>query len=477
MACCNNILVDWIIFSFRWNLFRGVLKMIQKGKKVSVLGLGKSGVAAAKLLANIGAAVEIFEQKKAQDACPEAEELINLGIPVFFQPNEEQIVTEDCALLVKNPGVPYSNPAVQRAIQLSIPVITEVELAGSLSKVPFIGITGSNGKTTTTTLVGEMLAASNISVLVAGNIGRAISAVVQKVKDEKWLVTELSSFQLKGTSTFHPKIAALLNVVPAHLDYHQTMEDYIASKAKLFQNMDTRDFAVFNYDNPICREVAEHQAASILWFSLMEEMKNGTFLRDGWIIARWNGQEEYIIPVSEVALLGDRNLENALAAVAITLVAGGDIQGIRHVLTHFKGVEHRLEYVATKKEVRYYNDSKATNAQAAITALTAFPEAVIWIGGGLDRGTDFNELVPILQKHVKAVVAYGQTALIMKERAREAGITTILQANEVDDAVRLARDLAVPGDVVVLSPACASWDQYTSFEERGRIFKQTVHTL
>jgi UDP-N-acetylmuramoylalanine--D-glutamate ligase len=447
------------------------------GEKVAVLGLGKSGIAAATLLANLGAEVTVLEQKKQQTECPETDGLIDRGISVFFPPMSDQVSMADYSLLVKNPGVPYHNAVVQQAIEQSIPVITEVELASSFLTLPIIGITGSNGKTTTTTLVGEMLAASAIPALVAGNIGRALSDVVGDITNEQWLVTELSSFQLKGTREFHPKIAALLNVVPAHLDYHQTMDDYITSKAKLFQNMNVDDIAIFNFDNPICIEIAKQQKTTVLGFSLKQELENGTFLRDGWVIARQNGIEESIIPVHEIALPGDRNLENALAAAAITLAANGTIQGIRDVLATFAGVEHRLEYVTTKDEVRYYNDSKATNAQAAITALTAFQDPIVWIGGGLDRGTDFKELVPVLEQHVKAVVTYGQTSPIMSKRAKEAGISTILSADEVVDAVNKARDIASSGDIVVLSPACASWDQYTSFEERGRIFKQAVHNL
>ncbi|WP_028777161.1 UDP-N-acetylmuramoyl-L-alanine--D-glutamate ligase [Shimazuella kribbensis] len=451
--------------------------MIQKQDKVSVLGLGKSGVAVAKLLAKLGADVEVFEQKKERSACPEAEELETLGIPVYFQPSVDQIVTPSSKMMIKNPGVPYHNPAVQRAVDQKIPVITEVELASSLIHIPIIGITGSNGKTTTTTIVGEMLAKSEIPALVAGNIGRALSDVIDDLENINWLVTELSSFQLKGTVDFHPHIAALLNVVPAHLDYHQSIEDYTDSKAKLFKNLVSDDIAVLNYDNAICREVASKQNGTVYWFSIEQEVSNGLFVKDGWIIARMNGRDDAVMKVDEISLPGDRNLENALAATTIALAAGANKEAIRSVLQTFTGVEHRLEYVSTRRDVRYYNDSKATNAQAAITALTAFPESLIWIGGGLDRGVDFRELVPVLHENVKAAVVYGQTASIMADRAKDAGVKQIVYANDVEDAVYQASKIAMSGDVVVLSPACASWDQYTSFEERGRIFKQAVHTL
>jgi UDP-N-acetylmuramoylalanine--D-glutamate ligase len=451
--------------------------MIHKQDRVSVLGLGKSGVAAAKLLARLGAKVEVFEQKKERSASPEALELENLGIPVHFHSSVDQIVSDKSDWLVKNPGVPYSNPAVQRAVERSIPVITEVELASSVVDIPIIGITGSNGKTTTTTIVGEMLEKSYVPALVAGNIGRALSDVVEDIDGKKWLVTELSSFQLKGTKTFHPHIAALLNIVPAHLDYHQNLEDYVESKTKLFQNLDDSDIAIFNYDNEICRKVASLQAGTVHWFSIEQEVERGIFVRDGWMIARMDDEEQPIMPVEEIALPGEKNLENALAGAAISLAAGANKEAIRSVLQTFTGVEHRLEYVSTKKNVRYYNDSKATNAQAAITALTAFTEALIWIGGGLDRGVDFQELVPYLRQHVKAAIVYGETASIMADRAKDAGIKKIVHATDVEDAVHQASNIATDGDIVVLSPACASWDQYTSFEVRGSIFKQAVHTL
>lgn len=451
--------------------------MIGSDDRVAVLGLGKSGVAAAKLAAKTGATVTVFEQKKDRAASPEAVELEKLGIPVHFQVTATDIITDQTTVLIKNPGVPYYNDAVQRAEAKGIPVITEVELAADQIKTPIIGITGSNGKTTTTTIVGEMLTKAAIPALVAGNIGRALSDVVGEVEDSKWLVTELSSFQLKGTQSFHPQIAALLNIVPAHLDYHQSMDDYIASKKKIFQNLTPSDTAVFNYDNEYCRQIAAEQQGTVCWFSIQSEVDNGLFVRNGMMIARLNGEEQEVMPVAAIALPGDRNLENALAATAIALTASASVTAIRNVLESFTGVEHRLEYVTSKHDVKYYNDSKATNAQAAITALTAFSQPVVWIAGGLDRGVEFQELVPVLREHVKAAVVYGQTAKIMAARASDAGINKVIQANDVTDAVQHASEVAVAGDIVVLSPACASWDQYTSFEERGRMFKQAVHTL
>jgi UDP-N-acetylmuramoylalanine--D-glutamate ligase len=446
------------------------------GRKVLVLGLARSGVAVAKLLHGLGARVTVND-RKPREACPEASELEELGIPVICGGHPPDLFEGGVELVVKNPGITYSAEPVERALALGIPVVTEVEIAAALSRAPIVGITGSNGKTTTTTLVGKILTAGGLDAVVAGNIGQALADVVSKVTEKQWLVAELSSFQLKGTKKFRPRVAALLNVFPAHLDYHKTMEDYIASKNRIFQNQTDDDVAVLNADSEVCRAVAEQVKSRIWWFSRTSEAGRGVFVKDGWIIARTDEVEFQIMPVAEVALRGVFNLENALAAAAVSLACGTPKEAVREVLRTFQGVEHRLEYVATVAGVRYYNDSKATNAQAATKALESFTEPVVWIAGGLDRGVDFKEMVPVLRGRVKAVVAYGQAGPVFLERAAEAGISERHLASDVQTATRIAHELAAPGDVVLLSPACASWDQYTSFEERGSIFKQAVHTL
>ncbi len=447
------------------------------GRHVIVLGLARSGVAVAKLLNDLEAKVLVNDYKPRKQ-CPEAEELDKLGIPVLCGSHPEDLISDEVDLIVKNPGIPYEAKPVVQAMEKGIPVITEVEIAGALSEGPVIGITGSNGKTTTTTLVGEMLAKSGVKNKVAGNIGQALAEVVRNSTEEEWLVAELSSFQLKGTSSFKPKAAALLNVYPAHLDYHHDMEDYFSSKMKLFQNQTQEDVAVLNRDQLYGRKAAEQIQSDIWWFSRLEEVPKGVFVRDGLVIAKYsNCEEEPVVPVSEIALRGDFNLENVLAAIALSLVAGANVAGICEVLKTFPGVEHRLEYVMTVNDVRYYNDSKATNPQAATKALESFDEPVIWIGGGLDRGIDFKEMVPVFEKKVKAMVVYGQTRDVLVKRGKEAGLEEIHATNDLRNAVKIASRLAVPGDAVLLSPACASWDQYTSFEERGSIFKETVHSL
>lgn len=441
-----------------------------------VLGLAKSGVAVAKLLHRLGARVTVNDRKPRSQS-PEAAELEALGIPVICGGHPADLIGPDVDILVKNPGIPYQAPPIVRALEIGIPVVTEVEVAALVTEAPIIGITGSNGKTTTTSLVGRMLSAGNISARVAGNIGQALAEVAFDMNPDQWLVAELSSFQLKGTVDFRPRIGVLLNITPAHLDYHGGMDDYILSKQKLFANQQEEDIAVLNWDSAPCRAFGEHLQQRVLWFSRFEAVPVGWYIRQGTIVHRdGEGREEELLPLSQVRLQGV-HLENGLAAAATAYAAGCPLHAIVHELTTFAGVEHRLEFVAEKNGVRWYNDSKATNPQAATAALESFDSPVVLIAGGLDRGIDFHELTPVFRKRLTGLVSYGQTAAILAERAKEAGVAHLRQAADVKEAVRLAAEIAVPGDVALLSPACASWDQYPSFEKRGSIFKEAVHTL
>ncbi|WP_425430477.1 UDP-N-acetylmuramoyl-L-alanine--D-glutamate ligase [Desmospora activa] len=445
-------------------------------RHVVVLGLARSGVAVAKLLHRLGAQVTVNDRKPRSES-PEAAELEALGIPVICGGHPADLIGAEVDMLVKNPGIPYHAPPIVQAMEIGVPVVTEVEVASLVTAAPIIGITGSNGKTTTTSLVGRMLVAGEIPARVAGNIGQALAEVAPDMKADQWLVAELSSFQLKGTNVFRPRIGVLLNITPAHLDYHRGMEDYIASKQKLFTNQQERDIAVLNWDSAVCRTLGERLQQQVLWFSRFEPVPVGWYIRDGMIIHRdTDGNENKVLPISQVKLPGV-HLENGLAAAATAFAAGCPLTAIVHELTTFTGVEHRLEFVAEKNGVRWYNDSKATNPQAATAALESFESPVVLIAGGLDRGIDFQELIPIFRKRITGLVSFGQTATILTERAREAGVAHLRQAADVTEAVRLAAEMAVPGDVALLSPACASWDQYPSFEERGRMFKEAVHTL
>lgn len=475
-----------------------------RGRRVVVLGLARSGVAAAKLFHEAGAIVAAND-RKPREQCPEAEELEALGIAVVCGGHPDDLVTEDTALLVKNPGIPYTADPVRRAAELGVETVTEVEVAGMISKAPIVGITGSNGKTTTTTWTGALLEAAGLNPIVAGNIGRPLCDAAQEATEADWLVAELSSFQLKGTSGFHPSVACLLNIAETHLDYHGTMEDYVGSKAKLFDNQTESDTAVYNADDPVCAELVRSSPARKLPFSLTRELEAGVFVlppfpasrpgegapgtEDGeperWIVYRpGDGSETRIVPVAKLGIPGRHNAANALAAIAIALAAGAEPDSLREPLMNFRGVEHRLEYVGEFRGVRYYNDSKATNPTATAMSVASLPSPLILIAGGLDRGSDYMELLPVFRDRLKGIVALGETREKIRKVAEAAGLTDVRIVEPVGDAadtlreaVKEAAALARPGDAVLLSPACASWDMFPSYEVRGRIFKESAHTL
>ncbi|AHD06258.1 UDP-N-acetylmuramoyl-L-alanine--D-glutamate ligase [Paenibacillus larvae] len=455
------------------------------GEEVVILGLARSGVAAAKLFHEMGATVTVND-KKEREECPEAEELEALGISVVCGGHPSSLIHDQVSLVVKNPGIPYTALPVQWAIDRHIEIVTEVEVAYRMSKAPIIGITGSNGKTTTTTLVGKMLEEAELSPVVAGNIGRALSEAALDANETDRLVVELSSFQLKGTTDFRPHIACLLNVYETHLDYHGSMEDYVASKAKLFANQTQEDTAVINWDDPVCRSLVPTIKAGLMPFSMKEKLLPGVYLDEHQkiVFTDRSGATHTILPAKELGIRGSHNIENALAASAIALCAGVNISNIAGVLKLFRGVEHRLEYVGTYHNLEFYNDSKATNPAATIKSIEAFEQPLVLIAGGLDRGSDYRELIPVLQERVKALVTLGQTGEKIQRAAEQAGLTrrksvdTAKGVQEaIAEAVELAALLAEPGDTVLLSPACASWDMFSSFEERGSMFKESVHNL
>lgn len=463
-------------------------------KDVLVLGLAKSGQAVADVFHRLGARVTVNDAKPRSE-CPEADGLQRRGVRVVCGGHPDELVHEGVRLVVKNPGIPYRNPLVRKAAGLGIEIVTEVEVAWHLAAGPIIGITGTNGKTTTTSWIGHMLEAAGMAPVVAGNIGRPLCDAAAEAGPGRWLVAELSSFQLKGTTGFRPRIACLLNFSATHLDYHETLDDYRSSKARLFANQTAEDVAVLNWDDPVCRELAASVRARIVPFSAAGEPDGGAaglahgavFAADGRVVLREaDGSRTELAAVDELALAGRHNLENGLAAAAVARAAGAGPAAIRQALRTFRGVEHRQELVADVRGVRYYNDSKATNPAAAARALDAFRGPIVWIGGGLDRGADFRELVPWLSERVKAAVLLGETRRQLAETAREAGVPAIhvveadkreRAAEAVEEAVRLAAREARAGDVVLFSPGCASWDMFASYEERGCMFKAAVHRL
>lgn len=440
-------------------------------RKVLVLGLAKSGVSAAALLHKLGAFVTVNDKKPLAEN-PEAQGLLEQGITVICGDHPVELLDEGFELIVKNPGIPYHNPIIERAFEKGIPVITEVELAYRVSLAPFIGITGTNGKTTTTTLIYEMLDHGRKSPLIAGNIGTVAADVAQKAEKENTIVIELSSFQLMGIQRFAPKIAIITNLYSAHLDYHGTIEEYHGAKANITMNQTESDYLIINGDQQEALNIAKASRARIIPFSAKRVLEEGAWIENGTLI--FNGEK--IMETKDILLPGVHNLENILAAVAAAKLSGVSNEAIKGVLTSFTGVKHRLQFIDEVQGRRFYNDSKATNILATETALAAFKEPVILLAGGLDRGNKFDELIPSL-KGVKGLILFGQSAAKIEEAAVQAGIKTIEHVDNVDKAVPRAFQLSEPGDVILLSPACASWDQYKSFEVRGDIFIEAVHKL
>lgn len=440
-------------------------------KKILVLGLAKSGVSAASLLHRLGAFVTVNDMKPLSEN-PEAQGLLEQGITVICGEHPIELMDQGFELIVKNPGIPYHNPMIERALEKGIPIITEVELAYQISEAPFVAITGTNGKTTTTTLVFEMLREGRKSPLIAGNIGTVASDVAQEATAENMVVIELSSFQLMGIDRFNPFIAILTNLYEAHLDYHGDLSDYWKAKANITKNQTEDEFLIVNVDQEQVVELAKQSKAQIIPFSTKKIVDNGAYVKDGAI---WF-MDEKIMAMEDIVLPGEHNLENILSSVAAAKLSGVDNEAIFKVLNSFKGVKHRLQFIAEKEGRKFYNDSKATNILATSKALAAFNEPVVLLAGGLDRGNEFDELRPYLEQ-VKALVTFGQTAGKIERVASEAGIKSIIRVDNVEKAVPAAFELSSPGDVVLLSPACASWDQYKTFEVRGDIFIEAVHKL
>ena len=442
-----------------------------EGMKVLVLGLAKSGYAAAGLLHATGADVTVNDASPAEGNA-EATALSKQGIAVICGGHPEGIMDEGFELVVKNPGIPYTNPVIVEALRKGVPVWTEIELTSRLSEAPIIAITGSNGKTTTTTLLYHMLNIGGKHPLIAGNIGTVSCSVAEQATSENIIVLEASSFQLMGTESFRPKIAIWTNLYDAHLDYHGTSEAYANAKANITKNQTQADYFIYNDDQPELREYAARSAATVIPFSLKGRTEIGISADDEQIY--WNGTP--FARRSIIKLPGLHNLENILSATAAAILSGCDKKTIEDVLSSFTGVRHRMQFVRELQGRKFYNDSKATNTLATKSALAAFTKPTILIAGGLDRGHSFEELRPFME-NVKAVVALGETTDRFSKFAASCGIADIVQAEDVGDAVQKAYPLTFEGDVILLSPACASWDQYPSFEARGDQFIEAVMKL
>ncbi|MDR2832996.1 MAG: UDP-N-acetylmuramoyl-L-alanine--D-glutamate ligase [Streptococcaceae bacterium] len=437
-----------------------------ENKKVLVLGLARSGVSAAKLLNKLGALVTVNDAQPIDDN-KAALALIDEGVRVIGGGHPLELLDEAFELIVKNPGIPYTNPMLVKAMEKNIPIVVEVELAYEISEAPIVGITGTNGKTTVTTMVGELLNVNRPQgkAILSGNIGYPASSLAQEVTKEDTLVMELSSFQLMGLKTFRPKIAAIINTFEAHLDFHGTRKEYVKAKWNIQNNMSADDILILNDKQEEAHELAEFTKAKVVFFSTTRKTE-GAYTIDGKIFY----QEEEIMNADELSLPGEHNLENALVAITIAKLSGVKNEDIRTTLMHFHGVAHRTQFVGELNNRRFFNDSKATNILATQMALSGFDNAqTILMAGGLDRGNSFDELVNDL-KGLKAMVVFGETAQKMKEAGIQAGVSTIKEALDVKTGVKIAFELSKEGDTILLSPANASWDQYENFEARGDAF-------
>ncbi|MDO6449740.1 UDP-N-acetylmuramoyl-L-alanine--D-glutamate ligase [Oceanobacillus profundus] len=437
---------------------------------IVVLGLARSGTAAAEALLANDKTIRVHD-KQATEQDETVIRLKEMGAEVIIGSHPISIL-DGMDLVIKNPGISYDNPIVAEAIRRDIPIITEIELAYYLFDGPIIGVTGSNGKTTTTTLVTDMLKKSERPVRVAGNIGIVATEAVQSMQDDEALVLELSSFQLQGTEKFRPTTAILLNIFEAHLDYHKTLSNYKQAKFNIFRNQTKDDYLIYNAEDKAIAEEVKDARAKLIPFSVHQKLEAGAWIDDKYVYFK----NEKIIELKEIVLVGEHNLQNILAAIAAAKLNGATNEGIYRVLTTFSGVEHRLQFVENINGRLFYNDSKATNILATQKALDSFKQPTILLAGGLDRGNEFTDLKPHL-KHVRAMVVFGQTASKLKELAAEVGIEKVIESENVEDAVHAAHSISEENEVILLSPACASWDQYRTFEERGDMFVQAVHKL
>jgi UDP-N-acetylmuramoylalanine--D-glutamate ligase len=442
-------------------------------KRVLVVGLGKSGVASALFLKKHGAQVTVSDTKSGDELRNEIPVLLDHAITVETGGHGDRTFRGQ-DLIVVSPGVPVDAAPLVQARALGEAVIGEIELAAQFLPGPILAITGSNGKTTTTTLTGEIMTAAGFSTLVGGNIGTPAISLAERAKPETVIVLEVSSFQLETIQTFRPKVAVVLNVTPDHLDRHRTFEIYVDAKARVFENQQASDFAVLNADDATCVALGTRTRAQVFWFSRQKEVDRGAWVRDGNILFRDNAGQREIMQLSEIPLKGAHNLENVLAAICASALMGCSPEKIRQAVQNFKAVEHRLEFVATIRGVDYYNDSKATNVDATIKAIESFPANIHLILGGKDKGSDYTVLNDLLRKRVKTVYTIGAAAAKIESQIKGA---EVVHAQTLENAIRKANAAAKRGDVVLLAPACASFDQFKSYEHRGTMFKDIVRGL
>ena len=447
------------------------------GKKVLVVGCGISGIGSTELLEKVGAAPVLFDENTKVDTNVirgKFKEGTNAQIIIGQLPQEVKAQIE---MVVLSPGVPSDTPFADSFREKNIPVIGEIELAYLCGKGKIIAITGTNGKTTTTALTGKIMQEYYSSSFIVGNIGNPYTSAALEMQDETVTVAEISSFQLETTKEFHPKVSAILNITPDHLDRHHTMENYVKIKQEITKNQTKDDICVLNYEDPYTKDFALVCPAKVVYFSSVRKLENGYFLEGDDIKHSLNGQEVTLMNIHEMKLLGIHNVENVMAAIAISEGFGVPRERIIQVVKNFTAVEHRIEYVTTVRGVDYYNDSKGTNPDAAIKAVQAMNRKTIVIGGGYDKDSTYDEWIESFGDKVRVLVLLGQTREKIAACARKHGFENVVLVDSLEEAVKTAYEKAKDGDAVLLSPACASWGMFPNYEVRGKMFKELVYKL
>jgi len=444
------------------------------GKRISVLGMARSGVACAKLLKKLGAEVFVSDTKGKELLSDRINQLEELDIDFETGTHSPKIIN-DTDFIVVSPGIPPDIPVLKQAEDLGIPIFSEIEVAYWLTDAKIVGTTGSNGKTTSVTLLGEILKEDKMECQVGGNIGVPFSGIVEKISSDGIIVLELSSFQLERIEEFRPHIAVVLNITPDHLDRHPDMKSYVEAKLRIVENQTEDDFAVLNADNEESFKFTTYGKSRKIFFSTNKELEQGAFIREGKLISRWNGEETEIIEVDEIGIKGPHNLSNASAVCAICSILGVSPESMRKTLKNFTGVEHRLERVATISGVSFVNDSKATNVDSVWYALQSVTPPIILIAGGKDKGGDFTRLKELVQSNVKALILIGEA----KEKIETAlgDLVPTFHSDSLEVAVELSFRKASPEDTVLLSPGCASFDMFKDYQHRGEVFKSSVKNL
>ncbi len=447
-----------------------------KGKKVLVIGAGKTGVAVSRVLYRLGAQVTVCDIKREYLIRDTVQQLKQIPVEVVTCGYPE-VTAENTQMIIMSPGVPLSIPPVVKAKQLDIPVWSEIELAYAMFDAPIVAVTGTNGKTTTTTLIGEIFKDAGCPAVVAGNIGVPLIGKVDKITSKHIVVLEVSSFQLECIHSFRPKVGIVINITPDHLDRHATMKEYREAKKAIFRNQGQDDYSVLNYDDELVKSMAEETNGEVIFFSLRHTLETGAYLSGNDIYFSYKGNKTFICSRDDLFIKGEHNVENVLSAVCAGMLMGVEHESIRHTLQTFKGVRHRLQFVDEINGVKYINDSKGTNPEASIKAIDSYSAPIVLIAGGKNKGSAFDKFAEVISRKVKEVVLLGEAAPEIAGALEAVGYHKFSRVNSLEEAVTRSSRIARAGDIVLLSPACASWDMFNNYEERGELFIDQVAAL